>query len=191
MKIRTGVIPYGAPASGKSRVARALHQHTSRFVPFRRIKVGSGNTAEYDQCSVERIAELRSTGRVLWENSRYNAIYAIDRKSLESSLRLDRPTIQVGQLVAIKAIESVFPQTFVIVQLKCSGSVARSQLQSRPDTPNISDRHAVRGETELLTASHVSIDATTTSVEECVNQILQASAFMESVMFHSGRRSNL
>ncbi len=77
-----GLILYGPPASGKDTITHALAELDPTISLFRRLKAGPGRTGTYRMTTEPEISHLRAAGDVIWENSRYDAVYVIDRPGL-------------------------------------------------------------------------------------------------------------
>ena len=61
-----------------------------RYVHFLRLKAGSGRTEGYRMCSNEKIEDLRQRDLIVYENARYENLYAIDRPALDVMLQIVR-----------------------------------------------------------------------------------------------------
>lgn len=133
-----GIILYGPPASGKNTITAALTELDPRIRLFRRLKVGSGNTAPYRMITREELDQLRAASDIVWENNRYGYTYAVDRSGLAASLAEGIPVVHVGQPKAIAAIRGTFMHVrWHSVELRCpqSEAIARLRGRSHEDTP--------------------------------------------------------
>ncbi|MGL4174266.1 MAG: hypothetical protein ACRCTR_09410 [Actinomycetota bacterium] len=104
-----GIILYGPPAAGKDTTTEALHRLDPRFRLFHKLKVGGGKTETYRIVDRRNLELLRRTGHILWENTRYGAIYAIDRTGLQTALQQSIPIVYLGQPEAISTVLSFNP----------------------------------------------------------------------------------
>ena len=170
-RVKIGVILYGPPAAGKDTITAALTHLDGRYSLFRRIKVGAGRVDGYRLTTAEEVKELREAGQVLWENSRYNALYVVDKPYLVASLLRGFPVVHVGQPEAVQAISSGVPDVaWLIVSVWCPRDVAASRIASR-DTGDTAARLTAWDETPLLAAPNLSLDTSTTSAIEAAQAI--------------------
>lgn len=164
---RLGVILYGPPASGKDTVTAALGRLDSRYVHFRRLKIGA--TMEgYRHATRAQLADLRAAGHVVYENDRYGNTYVVDAPHLESTLAAGQiPVIHIGQIVGVEAV-SRWPARWVTVMLWCSRETTARRVADRGST-DVEARLAAWDETaaDLMTAEdglftvRIDTDATT------------------------------
>lgn len=131
--MQPGIILYGPPASGKDTVSAALTRRDGRYAHYRRLKVGTGRTAGYRLGTTDDLARLRTESAVLYENSRYQSIYVVDRPELDSQFRAGSvPVVQVGQVAAVTAIRR-YPAVWLGVLLWCDREVAHQRIIQRGD----------------------------------------------------------
>jgi guanylate kinase len=127
-----GVILYGPPASGKDTVTRALVEADPRCELFPRLKAGPGKADTYRLTTREHIASLRADGRIAWENTRYDALYAVDTPELIERLARGIPILHLGQVPAIDAIRRATPGAlWLVVALWCARDLAERRLMER------------------------------------------------------------
>jgi guanylate kinase len=154
----TGVILYGAPASGKDTITAALSTLDARFRLFRRAKCGPGRTTGYRMISASELDELRRGGEVIWANSRYGATYVVDRPQLLADAERARPVLHLGQVAAVRAVRTaVLPMRWLTVELWCPRPVAAQRIHAR-DTGDDAARLAAYDATERLTDADMVID---------------------------------
>jgi guanylate kinase len=137
---RTGILLYGPPASGKDTVTQSLVMLNPDYVPFRRLKVGSGRTYGYRLATLEEVAALRVQGLVLYENERYGNRYIIDRPELDRLISAGlTPVVHLGQFAGLSAVTR-YPLDWVPVLLWCSRETTRQRLQQRGGTDDLDER---------------------------------------------------
>lgn len=160
-----GLILYGAPASGKDTVTRALAEIDGRFRLFERLKAGRGRTTGYRMTSDDELNELASSGEIVWENIRYGARYVIDRPGLEAiSASGHIPVVHAGQTEVIEAVRAATVGTWFVVQLNTSRETARQRIIER-DTGDTSARLSAWDATSRLTDADLEIDTEQVSAE--------------------------
>lgn len=133
-----GVILYGPPAAGKDAVTKALTELDGNYRIYRCLKVGIGRTIGYRMTTLSCVDALRSAGGIIWENYRYDALYAVDRVSLTEMLRVRIPIVHLGQVKAVKAVTAALPATrWIVAWLWCPRNVAVKRISERNtgDTP--------------------------------------------------------
>ncbi|MFD4659700.1 HAD-IA family hydrolase [Kitasatospora sp. NPDC058444] len=132
-----GVILYGPPAAGKDTVTRALVAADAEFALFSRVKVGAGRSAGYRMSTPEQLEELRSSGAVVYENSRYGSTYVTDRPGLDAAVEAGIPVMHLGQVDGVRAVLNGYPADWLTVLLWCPREVteARSADRGDADTP--------------------------------------------------------
>ncbi|MBR7827805.1 hypothetical protein KDK95_15910 [Actinospica sp. MGRD01-02] len=129
--MNTGIILYGPPASGKDTVAQALHQLSSSYMQFQRLKVGPGRTTGYRMATPAQLDALRASDQVLYENERYEATYVVDRSHLTGLLSAGTiPVIHLGQIAGIHAVRR-YPIRWITVLLWCSRPTTADRLRNR------------------------------------------------------------
>ncbi|MBA3916388.1 MAG: kinase [Acidobacteriales bacterium] len=169
----SGVILYGPPASGKDTVTAELAKVDDRFVLLPRLKSGSGRTAGYRIVSEAEIDELRTRGKILYENRRYGATYALDRDSLIRALTTSIPVLHLGQLAGIEAVRQGFPdECWLTVSLWCPRNIAAERIASR-DTNDDEARLRAWDATERIT-SDLTINTANVSARDAALQIESA-----------------
>lgn len=130
-----GILLYGPPASGKDTVTAALAELDSRYVPFTRLKIGSGRTKGYRMGSQEQLAELEARGDVIYRNDRYGNIYVVDRPGLEHAMGGGRiPVVHLGQMAGIEQVTARFPAHWARVLLWCPRETTAQRSPLRGDT---------------------------------------------------------
>jgi len=127
----SGILLYGAPASGKDTVTQALSALDSRYVHFQRLKAGGGRTEGYRVCTHEHIDDQRERGLIVYENVRYDSLYAIDRPALDALLARDLiPVVHLGQLDGVHALMR-HPARWLSVLLHCRRETAEQRARER------------------------------------------------------------
>lgn len=128
-----GIILYGAPASGKDTITQELEKRSSGYTLYRRLKSGSGRTSTYRMIDASRLAELRGTDSLIYENEQYGSAYAIDRAGLLTLINQHkRPVIHVGQPAAVSALLAAeLPVELLPVELWCDRATAAHRLAER------------------------------------------------------------
>ncbi|MFE2727079.1 HAD family hydrolase [Kitasatospora sp. NPDC059327] len=134
---RLGVLLFGPPASGKDTVTATLTQQDQRYRQFERLKVGTGRTAGYRMGDPELLEELRASGAVVYENSRYDSVYVTDRPGLDEAFAHSVPVMHLGQIDGVRAVHDGYPAQWLTVLLWSPREVteARSTGRGDADTP--------------------------------------------------------
>lgn len=133
--MRPGVLLYGPPAAGKDTVTAALTELDARYVPFHRLKVGSGKSTGYRMGTQEELAGLEARGDVVYRNERYGNVYVVDRPGLEQTMEGGKvPVIHLGQVAGVERVRALFPARWVRVLLWCSRASTAERSQQRGDT---------------------------------------------------------
>lgn len=127
------VVLYGPPAAGKDTVNAALAELDDRYAQFHRLKVGSGKTAGYRVGTIEQLAEMRATGDVIYENSRYGNVYVVDRPGLDAAFAAGVPVVHLGQITGIHAVVNGYDADWTTVLLWCPREVTAARSVSRGD----------------------------------------------------------
>lgn len=150
---RSGLILYGAPATGKDTITSALSQLDARFRLFERLKSGPGRTVGYRMTDDAELDRLARSDELVWINERYGARYAIDRPGLEILVGADLvPVIHAGQPEVIDALRSAVPDVeWTVVQLQCDLETATARIIDR-GTGDIAERLAARDATPTISA---------------------------------------
>ncbi|MFE5326792.1 guanylate kinase [Embleya sp. NPDC056575] len=129
-----GVILYGPPASGKDTVTSALAALDSRYAQFRRLKFGSGRTEGYRMGTAAQLAKLRTEGGVVYENSRYDNVYVVDRPGLVDACARGVPVVHLGQIEGILALVGSGVADWTTVLLWCPREITESRSKQRGDS---------------------------------------------------------
>ncbi|MFD6450412.1 kinase [Nocardia sp. NPDC060220] len=131
--MKSGLILYGAPATGKDTVTEALSRIDDRYRLFERLKSGPGRTKGYRMIDADELDRLAEAGQLVWVNARYGARYAIDRHGLEALIEADLiPVIHAGQPKVIPAVREATPNVkWTVVQLECDVDTAKSRIIAR------------------------------------------------------------
>jgi guanylate kinase len=166
-----GVILYGPPASGKDTITTALTAISPRYRHFHRLKVGGTSTATYRMTTREVLDRLRANGGLVWENSRYGAIYAIDRAKLQRALGSHITIVHLGQIAAIRKLRSAVPSArWIVAYLWCPRDLAHQRLVGRGAT-DIGERLQAWDETECLEDADVVLDTAALSPADAATAI--------------------
>lgn len=175
--MRAGVLLYGPPAAGKDTVTAALAVLDVRYVPFTRLKIGSGKTASYRMGTPEQLAELEARGDVLYRNERYGNVYVVDRPGLEQATAGGGiPVVHLGQLAGVEAVRSRFPANWARVLLWCARESTAERSRQRGDA-DTEDRLAAWDATQADLAAHpqarweLRVDTDMTAPVEAAKQI--------------------
>ncbi|MEU3495385.1 HAD family hydrolase [Kitasatospora cineracea] len=128
-----GVILYGPPAVGKDTVTRALADLDPMFSLFSRVKVGPGRSAGYRMGTAEQLEELRASGAVVYENSRYDSTYVTDRPGLDAAFAVGVPVMHLGQVDGVRAVLDGYPAQWLTILLWCPREVTEARSTGRGD----------------------------------------------------------
>jgi guanylate kinase len=164
-----GVILYGPPAAGKDTITAELVKLDQRYQLFSRLKSGSGRTLGYRMVSDAAIERLRERGDVIWENSRYEATYVVDRPGLIQGLETGIPIVHLGQVEAVGRIRSALG-TWLAVSLWCPRDVAEVRVRARGST-DIEARLRAWDETEPLADADLALNTAEISPEQAAQLI--------------------
>ncbi|MFI5501768.1 kinase [Nocardia asteroides] len=151
--MKSGVILFGGPATGKDTVTRALSRLDARYRLFERLKAGPGRTEGYRMTDSSELERLDLAGELVYVNSRYGARYAIDKPTL-TALATEGfiPVVHAGQPQVIDALREAMPDIhWTVVQLQCTTETARRRIADRA-TGDDSERLAAREETPSILA---------------------------------------
>ncbi|GAB7049053.1 hypothetical protein JCM9534A_41790 [Catenuloplanes indicus JCM 9534] len=141
---------------------------------FRRLKAGPGRTGTYRMTTEPEIASLRAAGDVIWENSRYEAVYVIDRPGLTDALGTGTPVVHLGQVPAIDALTKATPDTrWTVVYLWCPRDVAEARIVARA-TGDTSARLRAWEETEPVAEPDLFLNTAETPPADAARLILDA-----------------
>lgn len=152
-----GLIIYGPPASGKTSIASALKSYTDKFVPFRKIKCGGTTSDEYRQADPAKIAALRNSRSIIYENSRYGNLYVVDKSEVDRIFAQSRiPIIHIGQIEGIRAIKS-YHAAWTSVLLWCSDKVSEERLHAR-GSQDVEERLSIWLETKIDITNRLDAD---------------------------------
>lgn len=166
-----GIILYGPPASGKDTITRALHSIDSRYTLFRRLKVGGGRTYGYRIAKESDLEVLRKRHAIVWENHRYDAVYAVDYPSLLDELVVRLPVLHLGQAEAVSAVTTATPAArWLIVSLWCPRDVAIARIVAR-GTSDVVARVQAWDETEPLASADLTINTADVSAVDAAREI--------------------
>jgi guanylate kinase len=174
--LRTAVVLFGPPASGKDSVTLTLRDLDARYELYPRLKAGGGRHEGYRMTSEKHLSGLREAGELLYENERYGNVYGIDAPYLASMLkRAVVPVLHVGQSAAVRAVR-LFPVRWVAVALWCARETTAVRALAR-GSADVAARLAAwddtaadlaRTEASLFT---VHIDTDETTVEDAARRI--------------------
>lgn len=168
----TGVILYGPPASGKDTVTKAITAVDPRYVHYQRVKVGPSTVSGYVMATQAELEMRRRSGDIIWENSRYGAVYAILRSSVRAIVKAGSvPVVHLGQPEGVHALTAATPDVrWLVVSLWCPRDVAAERLADR-DLSNVAERLAAWDETPQLADVDVAVntaDASPSQVAELI-----------------------
>lgn len=175
--MRSGIVLYGPPAAGKDTVTAALAALDARYVPFTRLKIGSGKSAGYRMGTSEQLADLESRGDVIYRNERYGNIYVVDRSGLEQATRgVGVPVVHLGQMAGVEVVSTRFPALWIHVLLWCSKQSTAERSRQRGDADTAA-RLAAWDATQADLTAHpqarweLRLDTDTTSPDEAAKRI--------------------
>jgi guanylate kinase len=168
-----GVILYGAPATGKDTVTRALTGSNPSYAHFERLKAGPGRTTGYRMISMEQATSMPATA-VLWANRRYGAIYLVDLPGLQQIWQQGQiPVVHLGQPEAVEAVVERTPAaSWLVVELHCDLEVLRERIRQR-GTGDDDQRVAAVLSTPRLRSVDISIDTGTVNPVEAARLIAE------------------
>ncbi|GAB3950023.1 P-loop NTPase family protein [Streptomyces sparsus] len=135
--MKTGIVLYGPPASGKDTITAALTEQNPRLVLFARVKIGEGRSLGYRMGTREQLGQLEAAGDVIYRNDRYNSIYVVDRPGLDAVFAAGQvPVVHLGQIAGVSALIAGYPANWITVHLSCPRNVTerRSTLRGDEDT---------------------------------------------------------
>lgn len=177
----TGVILYGPPAAGKDTITDCLALLDNRYSLYRRLKVGSGRTENYQLATHKALARLRDTGDLLYENEQYGSTYGISRTQLMQLAANRFPVLHLGQPAGVDAVASAgVGITWLVVELWCPRPLATARIEARA-TGDAERRMHVYDQTERLANAHLRIDTGDTHPGVAAKQVDQAHRSLISV----------
>ncbi|MGW1004087.1 phosphotransferase-like protein [Streptomyces sp. NPDC002520] len=133
--MRQGILLYGPPAAGKDTITAALTELDARYVPFTRLKIGTGKTKGYRMGTSEQLTALEARGDVIYRNDRYGNIYVVDRPGLDQAMEGGRtPVVHLGQMAGMEQVTALYPAHWVRVLLWCSKETTARRSPQRGDT---------------------------------------------------------
>jgi guanylate kinase len=136
--MKTGIILYGPPASGKDTITTALIEQDPQLIQFARLKIGEGRSQGYRMGTIEQLHQLEAAGDVIYRNYRYNSIYLLDRPGLDAVFAAGQiPIVHLGQIVGINALATGYPAAWLTVQLDCPREVTEYRSTLRGDTDTL------------------------------------------------------
>ncbi len=136
--MKTGIILYGPPASGKDTITTALIEQDPQLVQFARLKIGEGRSQGYRMGTIEQLHELEAGGDVIYRNDRYNSVYLVDRPGLDAVFAASQiPIVHLGQIAGINALATGYPAAWIIIQLACPREVTEQRSILRGDTDTL------------------------------------------------------
>ncbi|MFG3051366.1 guanylate kinase [Kitasatospora sp. NPDC048239] len=115
-------------------MTRALQEVSAEYMLYSRLKVGSGKSAGYRMGTAEQLAELEKSGDVVYQNSRYDNTYVIDRPGLGGAFNAGVPIVHLGQIEGIDALVTGYTADWSAVLLWCSREVAEARSAGRGDS---------------------------------------------------------
>jgi guanylate kinase len=132
--MKTGIILYGPPASGKDTITAALIEQAPRLVQFARLKIGTGRSLGYRMGTVEQLHQLEAAGDIIYRNDRYQNTYLVDRPGLDAVFAAGHvPIVHLGQIAGIHALTKRYPAAWLTVQLDCPRAVTEQRCAMRDD----------------------------------------------------------
>jgi guanylate kinase len=175
--VRQGILLYGPPAAGKDTITEALAALDARYVPFPRLKIGTGKTEGYRMGTPEQLAALEARGDVIYRNDRYGNIYVVDRPGLDQAMEGDRvPVVHLGQMVGMEQVTALFPAAWLRVLLWCSKETTARRSSHRGDTDTaarLAAWDATRADLEEHPQAHweLRVDTDVTAPREAAQRI--------------------
>jgi guanylate kinase len=133
--MKTGIILYGPPASGKDTITACLTDHDPRLAAFARLKIGEGRSQGYRMGTPEQLCQLEAAGDIVYRNDRYNSVYLVDRPGLDTAFADGgTPIVHLGQIAGITALLTGYPAAWLTVRLDCPREVTKQRSTGRGDT---------------------------------------------------------
>lgn len=170
------VVLYGPPAAGKDTVTRALTRIDDRYRLFPRLKYGPGRTSGYRMVTRAELGEVRDQpGELIWENTRYGAVYGIDRGQVTRMLAAGQvPVLHLGQPEGVRAVTGSLPDvTILVVALECPRDIALQRAAAR-GTGDLAERAAAYDATPPLRLADLTVDTSTTAPQDTAGLIHRA-----------------
>jgi guanylate kinase len=133
--MKTGIILYGPPASGKDTITACLTDQDPRLALFARLKIGEGRSHGYRMGTPEQLRQLEAAGDVVYRNDRYQSVYLVDRPGLDAAFAEGHvPIVHLGQIAGITALTTGYPAAWLTVRLDCPREVTVQRSTGRGDT---------------------------------------------------------
>jgi guanylate kinase len=166
-----GVILYGPPAAGKDTITEALHSLDPRYSLFRRLKAGEGKTAGYRMTTSAALRDLRENGDLIWENTRYGAVYAVDRPVLLNHLAAGYPVLHLGQVEAIDAVVEATPDVrWTVAYVWCPRDIAGRRLIAR-SPEDVEDRLRAWDQTSPIKNADLMLNTAAISPDAAADEV--------------------
>ncbi|MFJ8464157.1 phosphotransferase-like protein [Streptomyces swartbergensis] len=175
--MRQGLLLYGPPAAGKDTITDVLRELDARYVPFSRLKIGTGKTKGYRMGTPEQLAALAASGDVIYRNDRYGNTYVVDRPGLDQAMEDGRiPVVHLGQMVGMEQVTTLYPAHWVRVLLWCSKETTARRSPQRGDTDTTARLDAWDATQDDLAAHpraqwELRVDTDTTAPREAAEKI--------------------
>ncbi|MFG3304692.1 guanylate kinase [Streptomyces wuyuanensis] len=129
-----GILLYGPPASGKDTITSVLAGLDRRYVPFTRLKIGTGRTHGYRMASRRELEQLEARGEVVYRNDRYGNTYVVDRTGLREATSAGQvPVVHLGQVTGVRAVADGFTARWCRVLLWCRRETTEQRSIGRGD----------------------------------------------------------
>ncbi|WP_301851121.1 kinase [Rhodococcus pyridinivorans] len=122
--------------------------------------------------TIEAIDDLDAAGKIVWRNSRYDAVYATDLPHLEELLDAGYvPVLHLGQPEGIDALTRSAPSiTWILVELWCPRDVAVERIVARA-TGDTEARIAAYDQTKRLATADIRLLTNEKSPRDCAEKI--------------------
>ena len=133
--MKTGIILFGPPASGKDTITSCLTGLDPHLAPFARLKIGEGRSQGYRMGTTDQLRHLEAAGDIVYRNDRYNSVYLVDRPGLDAAFADEHvPIVHLGQIAGITALTTGYPAVWLTVRLDCPREVTVQRSTGRGDT---------------------------------------------------------